>query len=148
MYKINDTVNKFLLAEDKFMPEMQLKQPASLDKSGFTYSASEAFTKNKERIQKFEEKKDTKLFYKNELVKACFQHDMAYGNFKDLARRTTSETVLREKTFSISKTPRYDEYQRGLASMLYNFFDKKTTGSGVKAMSNEKLAEELHKAII
>ena len=69
---MNEIVNKFLLAGDKFMPEMHLKQP------GFTYSACEPFTKNKERIQKFEE---TSYNYKNELDKSCFQHEMAYGDF-------------------------------------------------------------------
>ena len=87
---MNEIVNKFLLAGDKFMPEMHLKQP------GFTYSACGPFTKNKERIQKFKETGDTNYVYKNELHKACFQH-MAYGNFKDLPRRTASDKVLRDK---------------------------------------------------
>ena len=78
---MNEIVNKFLLAGDKFMPELHLKQPR------FTYSASEPFTKNKERIQKFKETGDTKYIYKNELDKACFQHDMAYRDFKDLERK-------------------------------------------------------------
>ena len=85
--KMNEIVNKFLLAGDKFMPEMHLKQP------GFTYSACGPFTKNKERIQKFKETGDTKYIYRNELDKACFQHGMVYGNFKDLARRTASDKV-------------------------------------------------------
>ena len=92
---MNETVNKFLLAGDKFMPEMHLKQP------GFTYSACGPFTKNKERIQKFKETGDTSYIYKNELDKACFQHDMTSGDFKDLARRTTSDKVLRDKAFLI-----------------------------------------------
>ena len=74
---MNEIVNKFLLGGDKFIPEINLKQP------GFTYSACGSFTKNKERIQKFKETRDTKYIYKNELNKACFQHDMAYGDFKD-----------------------------------------------------------------
>ena len=75
---------------------------------------------------------------------------MAYGDFKDLARRTASDKVLRDKAFNIAKNPKYDGYQRGLASMVYKFFDKKSAGSGVnmKAMSDEQLAEELHKPII
>ena len=81
MYKMNDLVNKILLAEDKFMSEMHLKQPR------FTYSACRPFTKNKERIQIFKETGDTKYMYRNELDKACFQHDRAYGDFKDLSRR-------------------------------------------------------------
>ena len=78
---MNEIVNKFLLAGDKFMSEMYLKQP------GFTYLACGPFTKNKERIQKFKETGDTNYIYKNELDKACFQHDIEYGDFKNLARR-------------------------------------------------------------
>ena len=113
---MNEIVNKFLLAGDKFMPEMHLKQP------GFTYSACGPFTKNKERIQKFKETGDTNYIYKNELDKACFQHDMAYGDFKDLARIAASDKVLRDKVFSIVKNPKYDGYQRGLTFIVYNFF--------------------------
>ena len=78
---------------------MQLRQPASLDKSGFTFKACGPFTKNKERIQKFKEAGDTNYICKNELHKPCFQHDMTYGDFKDLARRTASDKVLRDKAF-------------------------------------------------
>ena len=74
-YKVNDIINKFLLAGDKFMPEMHLRQPQ------FTYSACGPLTKNKERIQKFKEAGDSRYIYRNELDKACFQHDMAYGDF-------------------------------------------------------------------
>ena len=94
---MNEMVNTFLLAGDNFMPEMHLKQP------WFTYSACGPFTKNKGRIQKFKETRDKSYIYKNELDKACFQHDMAYGDFKDLARRTASDKVLRNKTFNIAK---------------------------------------------
>ena len=137
-------VNKFLLAGDKFMPEMHLKQP------GFTYSACGPFTKNKERIQKFNETGDIRYIYKCELDKACFQHDMAYGYFKDLARRIASDKVLRDKGYNIAKNPKYDRYQRGLASLVYKFFDKKLKGSGanIPLEFNEQLAEELHKTII
>ena len=108
------------------------------------------FTKNEGRIQKFKETGDTSYIYKNELHKACFQHDMTYGDFKDLARRTTSDKVLRDKAFNIAKNPKYDGYQRGLASMVYKFFDKKSKGSGVNIPLefNEQLAKELHKPII
>ena len=85
------------------MPEMHLKQPAALGKPGFTYSACGPFTKNKERIQKFKETRDTKYIYKNELDKDCFQHDMAHGDFKDLTKRTASDKVLRNKAFDIAK---------------------------------------------
>ena len=115
---MNEIVNKFLLAGDKFMPEMHLKQP------GFTYSACGAFTKNEERVQKSKETGDTNYIYKNELDKVCFQHDMAYGDFKDLARKTDPDKVLRDKAFDVVKNLKYDGYQRGLASMIYKSFDK------------------------
>ena len=143
MHKMNEIVNK---------PEMHLKQP------GFTDSACRPFTKNKKRIQKFKGTGDTSFIYKNELDKACFQHDMAYGDFKDLARRTASDKILKDKALNIAKNPKYDGYQRGLASMVYKFFDKKSasltdksvSGSGVNIPLefNEQLAEELHKLII
>ena len=140
---MNDIVNKFLLPGDTFIPEIHLKQPR------FTYSACGPFTKNKERIQKFQETGDSRYIYKNELGKACFQHDMAYGDFKDLVKRTAADNVLRDKAFNIAKDPKYDGYQKGLASMVYKFFDKKTAASGVKSMPrNEQLSEELHKPII
>ena len=78
---MNEIVNKILLAGDKFMLEMHLKQP------GYTYSACGPFTKNKERIQKFKDTGGRGYIYKIELDKACFQHDTAYGDFKDLARK-------------------------------------------------------------
>ena len=91
---------------------------------------------------------DSRYIDRNELDKACFQHDMAYGDFKDLAKRTAADKDLRDKAFSIAKDTKY-EYQRGLASMVYKFFDKKTAGSGIKSIpKNEQLAEELHKPII
>ena len=85
---MNEIVNTFLLACDKFMPKMHLKQP------GFTYNACGPFAKNKERIQKFKDTGDTSYTYKNELDKACFQHDTAYGDFKDLKTITASDKVL------------------------------------------------------
>ena len=142
---MNEIVNKFLLPGDNFMPEIHLKQP------GFTYSACGPFTKTKEQIQKFKETGDTNYIYKNELDKACFQHDMAYGDFKDLKRRTASDKILRDKAFNIAKNPKYDGYQRGLASMVYKFFDKKSKGSGVvnnEIKQNLQLAKELHKTVI
>ena len=122
---MNEIENRFLLPGDKSMPEMHLKQP------GFTYSPCGPFTKNKERIQKFKEIGDTNSIYKNELDKTSFQHDMAYGDFKDLVRRTASDKVIRDKAFKIAKNPKYDGYQRGLASMVYNFFDKKSASGSV-----------------
>ena len=82
---MNEIVNKFLLVGDKFMPEMHLKQP------GFTYSACGPFTRNKERTEKFMQTGNTDFLYRNEIYKACFQHDMAYGKIKDLVKRTQSD---------------------------------------------------------
>ena len=145
---MNNTINKFLLSGDKFMPEMHLRQP------GFTYSACGPFTKHKERIKKFEQTGDTQYIYRNEaLSKACFQHDAAYADNKDLLNRTSADKILGDKAYAIASNPQYDGYQRGLAIMVYKFFnsklalpDKKTFGSGVN--ENIKLANELHKPII
>ena len=109
--------------------------------------------KNKERIQKFKQTGDSRYIYRNELDKACFQHDMAYGDFKDFKRRTVADNVLRDKAFNVAKNPKYNGYQRGLASMVYKFFDKKTKGNAFRLanksiLQNEQLAEELHKTII
>ena len=112
---MNEIGNKLLLAGDKFMPEMHLKQP------GFTYSACGSFTKNKERIEKYANG-NTDFIYRNELDKACFQHDVAYGKTNDLAKRTQSDKILRDKTFQIARDPKYDGSQRVLASTVYNFF--------------------------
>ena len=79
---MNETVNKFLLGGNKFMPEMHFKQ------SVFTYNACGPFTNNKERIEKFLQTGNTDYIYKNDLDKACFQSDMAYGRYKDLNKRT------------------------------------------------------------
>ena len=92
---MTETVNKFLLVGDKFMPEMHLKQP------GFTCSAYGPFTNNKERIEKFMQTGNTDFIYKNELDKACFQHDMAYGKTKGLAKRTQSNKLLKDKAFKL-----------------------------------------------
>ena len=139
---MNEIINKFLLVSDKFMPEMHLKQP------GFTYSACGPFTKNKERIEKFMKTGNTDFIYKNELDKACFQHDMAYGKAKYLVRRTQSDKVLRDKTFKIASDPKFDGYQRGLASMVYKFFGKKSSEGNIINEANYQLADELHKLII
>ena len=142
---MNEVVNIILLAGDKCMSEMHLKQPE------FTYSACGPLTKNKERIQKSKETGETSQIYKNEFDKACFQYDMVYGGFKDLERRTASDKVFRGKAFNIAKNPKYDVYQRGLASMVYKFFDKKSKGSGVvnnEIKQNLQLAKELHKPFI
>ena len=92
--------------------------------------------------------KNTDFIYRNELDKICFQHNMAYGKSKDLTKRTQSDKVLRDKAFKIASNPKYDGYQRGLASMVYKFFDKKSSGSGIANEPNYQLANELHKPII
>ena len=92
---------------------------------------------------------NTDFIYKNELDKACFQHDMAYGKSKDLIKKLQSDKVLKDKAFKIASNPNYDGYQRGLASMVYKFFDKKPKGSGIVTNEpNYQLANELHKPII
>ena len=152
--KVSTTINSrpMILSKCvKLRSEMDLRPP------GFTHSACDAFTKSKEIIQKFKQTGDSRYIYKNELDKDCFQHDMAYGDFKDLKKRTAADKFLRDKAFNIAKNPKYDEYQRVLASMVNKFFDKKTKDSGItlanksaiKSIShNEQLAEQLHKLII
>ena len=145
---MNNIINKFLLADDKFMSEMHLRQPR------FVYSACGPFTRHKERIKKFKQTGDTRYIYRNELDKACFQHDSDYADHKDLINRTKSDKVLRDKAYDIASNPEYNGYQKGLASMVYKFFDKKSTGSGFKKLKNTAkpsssiLADELHKPII
>ena len=140
---MNQIVNKFLLAGDKFTPEMHLKHPDLL------ILLVDYLLKTK-KIHKFKETGDTNYIYKNQLDKACLQHHMAYGDFKDLERRTASDKVLRDKAFNIAKNPKYDGYQRGLASMIYTFFDKKSKRSGIntEVKLGKQLAEEFHKPII
>ena len=132
--KMNEILNKYLLAGNKFKPEMHLKQPV------FTYSACDPFTRNKERIDKFMQTSNTDFMYRNELDKVCFQHEMAYGKSKVLAKRTQSDKVLRDKAFQIASDPKYDGYQRGLASIVYKIFDKKSNRSGIDAEPNYQLA--------
>ena len=101
---MNEIVNKFLLAGEKFMPEIHLKQLE------FINSTCGPFTKIKETIQKFKETGETKYIYKNEHDKASFQHDMAHGDFKDLARRTVSDKILRDKAdIDIDKDKKIDK---------------------------------------
>ena len=150
---MNNIINKFLLAGDKFMLGMHLRQPQ------FVYIASGPFTRHKERIKKFKQTGDTRYIYRNELDKACFQHDSAYADHKDLINRTKSDKVLRDKAFNIASNPEHDGYQRGLVSMVHKFFDKKSTagasslehiGSGVNTTkrSSSILADELNKPVI
>ena len=140
--EMNEIVNNFLLVGEKFMPEMHLKQP------GFTYSAFGPFAKNKERIEKFIQTGSEDFIYRNKLDKVCFQHDMAYGKTKDLTKRTQSDKDFRDRAFKIASDLKDDSYQRGLASMVYKFFDKKSSGSGVANESIYQVANKLHKPII
>ena len=135
------------------MPGMHLRQ------SQFTYSACGPFTKHKQRIQ---ETGDTNYIYKSELDKACHTRDAAYSDSKDLTKRAIADKILKNKAFNIAKDPKYGGYQRGLASMVYKFFDKKssslmdksTKGTGAATLTNkslsqnQQLAEELPKPII
>ena len=126
------------------MPETHLRQPR------FTYSACGPFTKHKQRIQKFMQTGITDFIYRNELDKACFQHDAAYSDSKDLAKRTQSDKFLKDKAFQIANNAKYDGYQKVLDSMVYNFFEKKSRGTGIKnkIKENQQLANELHEPII
>ena len=140
---MNNLINKFLLAGGKFMPEIHLRQPQ------FTYSVCGPFTRHEERIQNFKETGDTNYVFKNELDKACFFHDAAYSDSKDLTKRTIADKNLKNRALDIAKDPKYDGYERGLASMVYKFFDSKVSGSGAKLIpENKQLANELHKPII
>ena len=158
---MNNIINKFLLAGDKFMPEMHLRQPQ------FVYSACGPFTRHKERIKEFKRTGDTRLLYRNELDKACFKHDAAYAKYKDVENRLMSDQKLRNSAYDIASNPKYDGYQRGLASMVYKFFDSKVAPLDKKTMSgkgsakhttrpsslertgnNKILAEELHEPFI
>ena len=108
------------------MPEMYLRLP------GFTYSSCRPFTKSKEKILKFEETGDQRSNYENKLDKVCFQHHMAYGDFKDLTRRTAANKLLHDKAFNIAKNLKCDGYQHELVSMVYKCFDENTEGGASK----------------
>ena len=114
-----------------------------------TYNTCVPITKHKQRIQNFLETGDLRYIYRNELDKACFQHDMVYGNFKDLKRRTQSDKFLKNKAFEIASNPKYNGYERSLASRVFKFFNKKIE-AGIKNEIKQikQLANELHKPII
>ena len=109
-------MNKFLLAGDEFMSGIHLKH------SRFTYNACGPFTKNKERIETFMKTGNTQFIYKDNLDEACFQHEMIYGESKDLARTPQSDKTLRDKAFEIASNLKYDGYQRRLASNPLTIF--------------------------
>ena len=143
----SDIINKFLLIRDKFMPEMYLWDPKVKK-----YSACGLVTRHQKRIDMF--MKDGRLSHilKNRLDAACFQHDSAYAKYKDRASRRQSDIVLKNKALKIVTDPRVNGYQRGLASMVYTFFNERTKGSGINnkgnLLVNSQLAEERHKPII
>ena len=132
---MNNIINKFLFAGDKFMPEIHLRQPQ------FVYSACGPFTRHKERIKKIKQRGGTRYIYRNELDKGCFQQDSAYADHKDLINGTKSGKVLRDKAYDIAINPEYDSYQRGLVSMVYKFFDKKPMDSGFKKLKKYNKVE-------
>ena len=128
---MSNIINKFLLAGDKFMPEMHLRQPQ------FVYSACGPFTRNKERIKEFKCTGDTRLLYRNELDKACFKHDAAYAKYKDVENRLISDQKLKNSAYDIASNPKYDGYQRGLASMVYKFFGSKVAPLDKRTISGK-----------
>ena len=140
--KMNEIVNKFLLAGDKFMSELQLKQP------GFTYSACGPFTRNKEKLKNLCRQEIQILFTEMSLIKLPFNM-MQLMVYRKIQQKELNQKVLRDKAFKIVSDPKYYGYQRGLASMVYKFFDKKSSGSGVTTIEpNYQLANALHKQII
>ena len=148
MNKANSIINKFVLAGDKFMPELHLVDPTVKK-----YSAYGPFTKHTKRIQDFLNTGKLSYICKNDFDMACFQHDMAYNKFKDLEKRTQSDIVLKNKALKIASNPKYTGYERGLANTVYKCFDKKSKGTGLKEnqeifLQNSQLADELHKPII
>ena len=163
LINMNNIINKFLLAGDKFMPEMHLRQPQ------FIYSACGPFTRHTERMKEFKRTGDMRLLYRNKLDKACFKHDAAYTKYKDVENRLISDQKLKNSAYDIASNPKYDGYQRGLASMVYKFFGSKVAPLDKKTMSgkgnakpsslersslactkevNKILAKELHKPVI
>ena len=114
------------------MPEIHLKQPA------FTSSTCSPFTTNKETIKKFMQTWNSDFIYKNDLDKACFQHGMAYGKSRDLAKGTEPDKVLRDRAFKIASDPKW------LASVVYKLFDKKNSGGGITAEPNYQLDLEMN----
>ena len=113
---INFKLTKSLLTGEKYIPELNLKEP------GFTYRAFEPFTKHRDRTQKIRETSNLKHLYRNELDKACCAHYTSYSDRKDLAKRTASGKVFKDEYYKIAKNPKHDGYQRALASIVYKFF--------------------------
>ena len=113
---MNKIINKFLFTGEKFKSELHLNKPE------FTYSACGPFTKHRERIQKFRETSNLKHLFGNKLDKSCFAHDAACSYSKDLAKRTISDKILKDRTYEIARNCGYDGYQGALTSMVCIFF--------------------------
>ena len=143
----SDIINRFLLIRDKFMPEMHLCDPKVKK-----YSACGPFTRHKQRIDQFVKDRRMSHIAKNKSDAACFQHDSTYNKYKDSVNRKQSDIVLKNKALKVAASPKVNGYQRGLAAMVYKFFNERTKGSGLNfvknSLNNKELAEELHKPII
>ena len=131
---MNWILRKGLLVEDKFVSEMHLRQ------LGLIYSACGSFIKNEERIQDFQATRDSRYIYQNEIDHIFFQNDMVYGGFKDFPSRTSLEKVLCCKAFAVVENTKFDEHQREPVWMVYNFFDKMSSGGAVTCAWSKNLA--------
>ena len=129
---MNKIVNKFFLDGDKFIPELHLRQP------GFTYGNCGPFVNHHRRNQKFKETSDSNYSYKNELDKAYFAHDGAYSDSKDLARRTVSDKILKNRAYKIAISPIYEDIKEDQLVWSIIFLTKKT---GSRVSVNEALAQ-------
>ena len=141
LINMNNIINKFLLAGDKFMPEMHLRQPQ------FVYSACGPSTRHKERIKEFKRTCDRRLLYRNELDKACFKHDTGYAKYKDVENRLILDQKLRNSAYDIASNPKYDGYQRGLASMVYKFFGLKVAPLD-KKLCQVKVMQSIRQSLV
>ena len=112
---MKETTNQFSLVGDKFMPEIQLRQP------GFSFSVCRLFSKNKEPIQKFKETGGSNHIYQNKLDKVCFQHDMVYEDFKYLPKRTIADKISHDKAFRLLKIQRMMDVKMDLVQWFINF---------------------------
>ena len=138
---MNNIINKLLLAGDKFMSEMHLRQPQ------FVYSVCGPFTRHKERIKEFKRTGDTRLLYRNELDQGCFKYDAAYAKYKDIENRLISDQKLRNSAYDIASNPKYDGYQRGLASMVHIFLDTKSLHS-TKKLCQVKVMQSRRQSLV
>ena len=139
--KLNNIINKFLLVGDKFMLKVHLRQPQ------FFCIACGPFTRHKGRIKEFKRRGDTRLLYRNELDKAYFKHDATYAKYKDVENRLISDQKIRNSAYDIASNPKYDGYQRGLVSMVYDFFDSKVAPL-VKKLRQVKLMQSIGQTLL